>query len=189
MNLKFFVLCLFLLSLVSLKAQNSFYFEFEDRITFGENIQNRPKISLFSEHLKENKKVGSFFFGQTTNKWGEGYAGVFFKPANWIGLYGGVGMETDSIPYRLALGNNMQYKKISVSQWYEYGGTGFWYSFAINYKISTHFKIGLLSKRYYGTGISLFYYIRNTPISISNSFLYDFEFKKYRDFVTLRFSY
>ncbi|MEA4851498.1 MAG: hypothetical protein VB126_08610 [Paludibacter sp.] len=188
MKFKYAVLTTIVLFSLNIKAQNIFYFEFEDRITLGK-IENRPKITLFGEHLKEGKSIGTFFYGQTNNKWSETYCGFYYKPFKWVGFYGGIGVETDSIPFRVAFGNTMKYEKISFSQWYEYGGSGFWYSIALNYRIKNQFKAGLLSKRYYGTGINVTYSFKDTPVSISNAFLYDFEFKKARDLITLRFSY
>jgi hypothetical protein len=164
------------------------FFEIEDRITFQDKIDNRPKISVYGEHILKENKFGTFFYTQTNNKWAEGYCGLLYKPIYFCSIYTGIGFETDSTPYRAAFGLSLQNKNISCSQWYEYGGSGFWYSVALNYRFSYIFNAGLLSKRYYGSGIYITNNFRNNPVSLNFALLYDFEFELLRSVIILRFT-
>lgn len=165
------------------------YFELEDRITFDNETDNRPKVSVFGENIKDTLKIGSFFYSQTNNKWAEGYFGLLFKPYKIFSIYTGMGVETDKNPYRIAIGSSLLLKKVSFIQWYEYGGSGFWYSIALNYRIKNCLKLGLLSKRYYGSGVNATYALKSLPLSINCAALYDAEFELFRSIISLRFTY
>lgn len=168
-------------------SQNYIYFEFENRYTFSNEIDIRPKVSLYAESIKTDKKFGGYLYGQANNKWGEAYGGFVYKPLDWMCLYSGIGIEVDSIPYRANIGLILKNEKITFNQWYEYGGSGFWYSIKLNYKVSSSFKFGLISKRYYGTGIDLYYRFNKIPITLNLATVYDFEFDVFRTILILRF--
>lgn len=59
-------------------SQNFIYFEFENRYTFSNEIDIRPKVSLFAESIKTDKKFGGYLYGQANNKWGEAYTVVLY---------------------------------------------------------------------------------------------------------------
>ncbi len=183
-----FLIYLFLISF-NAKSQNFMFFEYEDRITFQKKINHRPQVSIYGEHILNDHKLGTFFYSQANNTWAEGYGGLLYKPTNFCSLYAGIGVETDNTPYRAAFSLSLQNKKISHLQWYEYGGSGFWYNVELNYRFSDRFKAGILCKRFYGSGINIIYNFRNTPISLKYALLYDFEFELLRSSISLRFTY
>lgn len=186
----FFILCIIKILLPQdLKSQNYLYFEFENRYTFENTIKIRPQVNVYGKSLKKDKIIGSYFYALANEAWGEAYGGILIRPLNWMIISAGIGVETDSALYRLNWGLYLVNNKLSLSQWYEYGGSGFWYDVQLNYQILNNLKTGIIFKRYYGLGINFLYDIKKTPISINFAPLYDFEVNSYRAMLILRFSF
>ncbi|MCK9421459.1 MAG: hypothetical protein M0Q38_02570 [Bacteroidales bacterium] len=177
-----------MLSFSLVYSQKYLYFELENRFTFTEKISIRPEVNLYGEFKNQNNKIGAYFYGLANDKWGEAYGGILI-PISFFRVYLGAGVESNSIPFRLNAGLDFLYKKLSLSQWYEYGGSGFWYNIQLNYQIIDIFRFGIIFKRYYGLGINLFYDIKKTPISINIAPFYDFEINNYRAMAIVRFSF
>ena len=150
---------------------------------------NRPEVNVYSENIKEKNFFGSYFYGLANNSWGQLYGGLIIKPFNWALINLGSGIEVNSNPYRININFILKYKKILFYQFYEYGGSGFWYNIAINTQVRENVKAGILFKRYYGLGPNINYSIKKTPFSITMAPLYDLEFKVPRGMILLRYSY
>lgn len=176
-------------SFTLLNGQHYSHIEYENLKTFNSSKWFAPQITIYGSSLKEGKRFGTYFFSLLNPNWGQAYGGVLYRPAEWITLNAGIGLETDSMPCRVNLGAFMAVDRFSLLQIYEYGGSGFWYNVILNYSISDTFKTGIIFKRFYGLGLNMEYAIPKTPVTLNMAPLYDFEFNCARLMILFRYGF
>jgi len=184
-------LCFVFLALTiftGLKAQHYSQIEYENLTTISSDNWFRPQMTVYGNSIREGKKFGTYFFSLLNPGWGQVYGGLLYKPASWITLNAGAGLETDSMPLRLNAGAFIAVNRLTLLQIYEYGGSGFWYNIILNYALSSNFKSGFIFKRYYGLGINMEYMLPKTSLTINLAPLYDFEFASTRLMLLLRYA-
>ncbi len=182
---------LFLLLLVSpLMAQKFMFFEAENRYSFSSGKTDvRPEVNIYAQAFPEKGKIGGYFYGLVNDSWGEAYGGIIVKPSDIMTVNLGIGVENDPDPYRINLGSYLQTGNFWLFQWYEYGGSGFWYDVTVNYKLMKEFSAGVIYKRYYGLGLNLWFYIPDSFLSFNVAPLYDLEFDTPGLMAIARFSF
>jgi len=131
-------------------CQNSFFVEYENRFSVSNFINYRPSVNIYGFHLEEGRKLGFYYWASANSTWGEAYGGLMINPAKWILLGFGAGLETCKTPYRFNTFLFLYERKFRLIQWYEYGGTGFWYYVLLDYYLTKTFRPGILLERYYG---------------------------------------
>lgn len=128
----------------------------------GQNIV--PTADLYVNH-RINDSWAITAFALTTNTWAELYAGFEYSPTSWLvlGLSGGI--ETNYPEYwRTAATILILTKKINFTNFFEYGGSGYWFDIQLKYKATSWFKIGLIARRFHGAGIRADFSIPKTPL-------------------------
>lgn len=170
-------------------AQNHFNIEYETRHTFDETYQIRPQFNIFGQHAQAGKTFGYYYWAAANKDWGEAYGGLLINTAKWLQVMVGGGLETHEEAYRLNLITFSGIRNWFFMQWYEYGGSGFWYYFLLDYALTANFKAGAILERYYGLGPNFYYTIKNTPVVLNLATLYDLEAKLYRMKVTVRLAF
>ena len=149
--------------------------EIENLSNLKTKTYNRPQINIYSNSFKSNPKVGFYYFALINQYWAQAYGGVIFKPIDWMSVSIGAGIEVDEDPYRFNVSLHIEKPRYNFIQIYEYGGSGFWYNVQINYKINKQNYLGLVGKRYYGVGINYEHTLKQIPLTLTISPLYDFE--------------
>jgi hypothetical protein len=136
--------------------------------------------------MDDDSKTGFYFFALANKNWGEAYGGISLRAAKWLKINLGLGLETNTDPYRFNITFFAFYNKISLLQIYEYGGSGFWYRIRANYNLNTHHNIGLLAERNYGIG-PIYEYKLKFPLSFQVASLFDPEDGNLKLLTSLRY--
>jgi hypothetical protein len=170
-----------------LQAQQYSHIEYENLSTFQPKSLFAPQITIYGSQIRKDAQFGVYFFSLLNPNWGQAYGGVLFRPASWITLNAGFGLERDSAPLRLNAGAFMSLGRLTLLQVYEYGGSGFWYNIILNYGVDENLKSGIIFKRFYGLGPNFEFNIHHTPMTITAAPLYDFEFDCVRFMLTFRY--
>lgn len=178
---------IFVLSSFFSNAQSFTVTEIGNRSNLSSRNYYEPQISFYTDHFKENSKIGFYAFSLVTETWGQAYAGIVIKPYDWFALSLGVGLEVDPNPYRYNITLFMKKNKLSFLQIYEYGGSGLWYNILLNYEFSKQNYLGLIAKRYYGVGPHYEQRFKKTPIGLIFFPSYDFESEDYKFTILLRY--
>ena len=113
-------------------SQDFKFFELENLSNIKEEVYLRPQINLYSRSFKNTSQFGFYYFALANQNWGQAYAGVVYKPIDWLLISVGAGLEVNEDPYRFNFNLHMFWEKISFIQIYEYGGSGFWYNIHLN---------------------------------------------------------
>jgi hypothetical protein len=180
--LPFFII---VLSSLHCLSQTKFWIEYESKFSFNPDIVYKPKVSLL---LSKNTKssIGFYAYALVTNSWAQSYTGVIINIRN-SQLNLGVGLEQDKNPLRFNLAYQLKKNKFSLSQNYEYGGSGFWYNFKLDYSPNDIITLGLFARRYYGIGPRFELFLFKRSLSLWTSPLYDIEFKKYNAILCIKY--
>jgi hypothetical protein len=185
-----FVFLLILFSFKAVNAQAFNYFEFENLMSFqNSTAENRPEVNVFGQYLSQDGMIGSYFYAEANKFWGEAYGGILYKPTDFLSTYYGIGVEENAKVYRVNFAAFINEGKFSLTQWYEYGGSGFWYDITANYDFTKAFEAGIIYKRYYGLGLNTWIRIPDSFLSFNIAPVYDFEFKTARLMTIARFSF
>jgi len=172
------------------RSQVSAYFELENRYTFeGKRVLLRPEVNVYAQRFSNGDVVNPYFYALANNTWGEAYGGLLFHPLSNVFFNSGFGVEANSSPYRANIGATMTIEDWSLAQWYEFGGSGFWYNVSLNRFICKEYSLGIILKRYYGLGLNVWYFLAATPLSVNITPLYDFEASRSRLCAVLRFTF
>jgi len=170
-------------------SQEFKFFELENLSNITEENYFRPQINIYSRTFKESSQFGFYYFALANKNWGEAYAGVVYKPIDWLLISVGAGLELNDDPYRFNFNLHMFWNRISLIQVYEYGGSGFWYNILLNYELTESSYLGIIAERYYGLGIKYEYILKKIPLGLNIAPLYDFEDSNYKLLIALRYYY
>ncbi len=186
---KLLLILVILIRFVPANSQTYAHFEFENVFNLKPVSLFQPQITLYGKTIGENARFGAYFFSLLNPNWGQTYGGILFRPANWITLNAGVGLERDSLPWRVSAGAFIAHKRVSLLQVYEYGGSGFWYNIVLHYQLLDFLRAGMTFKRYYGLGPDIEISIPRSPLTFTLAPFYDFEFNMARLFVSFRYGF
>lgn len=108
--------------------------------------------------------------------------------AGKVSLYAGIGIETAKPHYRFNAGALYADSLNTVKLFFERGGgaKNYWYHFSAERLITNKFSAGIMSTRFYGTGLRIGY-ILNKSIKLQNGIFYDTEFKVFRNSIFLTY--
>jgi len=169
-------------------SQQAFSFSVElDNKIVASSIVSR-NINLFTSH-KINEFVGVTAFSLTSKNWSEVYAGPEFYLAKWLNVGAKIGLETAPKSWRVASSVWAGKGPASILAIYENGGSGYWYNISATCQINKWLKVGILSKRFLGTGPQLHVSIPNTPVRIWGSVGYDTEAEKIKQMIGIVVAY
>lgn len=142
-------------------------------------------ISVYSENTFGKSKTWGYniFATVTTTGWGEIYPGIWCKPwsKTFVGVSGGV--ETGGSHFRGATSfikfadtSRGFFKRLLIKGFYEQGaGNGnYWWHASIQYQ-TKHWKLGVMSRRFYGNGPIV--QCQHKKVSVGGAYLYDAEAK------------
>ena len=132
-----------------------------------------PTANIYTNH-KINDSWSITSFALTTNTWGELYGGFEYTPAPWLVMGLSVGIETNSPEYwRTAATLLFLSEKVDFTNFFEYGGSGYWFDIQLKYKPTSWCKIGLIARRFHGAGIRADFSIPKTPFAFWIAPLYN----------------
>ena len=186
---KLWLILVLLIRLGPAHGQTYAHFEFENVFNLKPVSLFQPQITLYGKTIKEDARFGAYFFSLLNPNWGQTYGGILYRPARWITLNAGVGLERDSLPWRVSAGAFMAHKKVTLLQVYEYGGSGFWYNIVLHYHFSDLLRAGMTFKRFYGLGPDVEISIPRSPVTLVVAPFYDFEFGVPRLFLSFRYGF
>lgn len=182
-----YFLIIFNVFFLSSRSQKFSFLEFESLSNLNSSSYFKPQMNFYSNSFKNGSNIGFYYFTLLNENWAQAYAGLIFKPSEWLSLSVGAGMEVNKNPYRFNVSMQIIKNKINFLQIYEYGGSGFWYNLIFNYKVHEQNSIGLILKRYYGLGLNYEHEFKNFPISFIISPLYDLEDESYKLLMMIRY--
>jgi hypothetical protein len=187
---KLLIIAIISLNISNLSAQTEKYafIEVENLSNISYESYLQPQINLYSSSIKSDSKLGFYYFGLINEYWGQAYAGLLYNPSDWFSIGVGAGLEVDDNPYRFNLSMFINKNKFSLTQIYEYGGSGFWYNIIADYRIAEQTKMGIVFRRYYGLGINYEHGFKNSPFALILAPLYDYEDENFKFYFALRYT-
>ena len=119
------VIAMILFSNLSVDAQHFSFIEIENCSNITTDNYLKPQVNFYASEFDQTKNFGVYYFLLLNENWGQAYAGIQFKPFNWLKLSLGAGLENNVNPYRFNISLFIFKNKISWMQIYEYGGSDF----------------------------------------------------------------
>jgi len=171
----------------SAKAQSFTTIELENLSNFTKEDYGQLQFNIYANTFKPDAKFGFYYFALVNQYWAQAYAGVVYKPIDWMSISLGAGLETNADPYRFNLSMLMFRPKFNFIQIYEYGGSGFWYNIQFNYKLNSQNNLGVIGERYYGIGINYEHTLKSIPIRFTIAPLFDYESESFKLKLALRY--
>ncbi len=110
-----------------------------------------PQMDVYV-HGPLKGKFGWSMYTQTSEFWGQIYAGPTFAPAKWIEVSGSVGLEHDDQPFRYAGSVWLGAGRWSLLSIGEDGGSGHWHKNLGTFRATSTIAIGVLNQAFFGTG-------------------------------------
>lgn len=168
-------------------AQNNYTTTYNDvRFTKGGVV---PTFTLYTENtFKKDGKVGYNMFVLVTKGWAEAYPGLFVKLTKNDVVGVAAGMETAS-PYWRVAGSYIHFgakkgsfsKRLFIRAFAEKGGGkgNYWYHVSVDYQ-TKDWRIGPMSRRFYGTGLRAEYQKAGTKFKLGIAGLYDTEISQWK---------
>jgi len=147
---------LFIVFSIVVNAQSTF--QTYTRVFKGENkIKVEPDFNFYGQKLLTNK-VGIWGFALVERGWAEAYGGLLYKPADWLELAAGAGIEQNPALYRLAASIWMGHENLAffIATEKGDGADNWWYKTYVKYQLGA-WKVGAMSWRYQTTGLYLEY--------------------------------
>jgi hypothetical protein len=187
LGLKCLALLYFIVLSLSSQSQSFGFFDLENRSNINTEHFFKPQINIYSNKINPQAKVGVYYFALANEHWGQAYGGVIYKPVDWLLLSVGAGMEVNKNPYRFNVRIHVLKDNFRFLQIYEYGGSGFWYHIEVGYQYLNNQSLGVLTKRYYGTGPVYEYKVNTISLGLMAAPLYDFEDNNYKLLLALRY--
>lgn len=148
-----------------------------------------PTFTLYAEDtFKKEGKIGYNMFALVSKGWATAYPGLYFKlnSKNVVGIAAGI--ETSAPYYRFASSyihfgdkKGSFAKRLFVRAFTELGGGkgNYWYHISVDYQ-TKNWRIGPMSRRFYGTGLRAEYQKADTKFKIGAAVLYDTEVSQYK---------
>lgn len=182
----FFALCATMIAFAA-TAQNNYTTTYNDAKFTKDGIV--PTFTLYTENtFTKDSKVGYNMFVLVTKGWAEAYPGLFVKLGknDVVGI--AAGMETVAPHWRFA-GSYIHFgetkgaftKRLFVRAFVEQGSgkDNYWYHVSVDYQ-TADWRIGPMSRRFYGTGIRAEYQKSGTKFKLGAAGLYDTEVKQWK---------
>jgi hypothetical protein len=168
-------------------AQNTYTATYNDvKFTEGGVV---PTFTLYSENtFKKDSKFGYNMFVLVTKDWAEAYPGIFYKVTGKDVIGIAAGMET-AAPYWRVAGSYIHFgetkgaftKRLFIRAFVEQGGDqgNYWYHISVDYQ-TKNWRVGPMSRRFYGTGVRAEYQKADTKLKIGIAGLYDTEVNQFK---------
>jgi hypothetical protein len=168
-------------------AQNNYTTTYNDTRFTKDGIL--PTFTLYTENaFTKDSKVGYNMFVLVTKGWAEAYPGIFYKITGKDVVGVSIGMESATPYWRLA-GSYIHFgdakgtfaKRLFVRAFVEQGGgqDNYWYHVSVDYQ-TKNWRVGPMSRRFYGTGVRAEYQKADTKLKISVAGLYDTEVNQWK---------
>ncbi len=161
-----------LVTMVAMVSQQAFGFfaELDNKIADGKIISKNINLAT---GYRVNTYVGVSAFSLTSKTWSEVYVGPEFYLTKWLRVGVSGGIETAPKSWRAAGSLWLGTGPVSLFAVYEDGGSGWWYHASCSYQATKWLAVGVLSKRFLGTGPQIMVSIPHTPFQVWGSMNYD----------------
>lgn len=160
----------------------------ENDITFDKTGQFITGTIYIQKNFNEKTKLGFSNFVLVNKNWAEMVPSITYQ-AGKVSLYAGIGIETAKPYYRFNAGVLYADSLNTVKLFFERGGgkKNYWYHFSAERLITSKFSVGVMSRRFYGTGLRIGFTL-NKSIKLQNGFFYDTEFKVFRNSIFITYT-
>lgn len=182
-----------LLSILTVFVINSLFAQAfvqgENDITFTEKGGYLITGTIYvQKNFNENTNFGFSNFVLVNKGYAEITPAITYQ-AGKVSLYAGIGMETVKPHWRITTGALYVDSLNTVKLFFERGGgaKNYWYHISAERMISKKFSAGVMSRRFYGTGVRVGCNITNN-LKVAEGVFYDTEFKVFRNSLFLTFT-
>jgi len=130
------------------EPKTRFRFESQNKIRGG---KVSPRTNLYIRSTLNDRFILTTYT-VVQNSYGEQLIGIIYTPRSWIEIEGTLGIETTDKPYRLETSLYLTKGRFSGFGLYDWGGSGGFWKFHGQVKLSSLLSASIFGRRYDGIG-------------------------------------